>query len=312
MENPMRLEKNSQMEPIEDIEALLEENGEVAPAYRILLTPDLARRFLRSERLNRATRARRITMYRSAMAEDGWGYTGQPLIFNRQGQMMDGGHRCKAVISANVSIEVLVVLGIEDAAFRFLDQGASRVGADFLIGTKNAAAIAAAVGWVWAEQKGTIGSAGSSHGMPPTEAPGMLQRHPKISESYTLAATVRLCLPGSIAIYSHYRATQVNPDAASEFFRLLASGAELAVGSPVLLLRNRLTENRRSKAKLPYQEIMALIIKAYALFLKGERIGALRWRGAGTVTLRNGEKIPTKAEDFPKWPAPGTEWRRPS
>ena len=119
-------------DPTQDLTKLLLENGQPETCYRILLSPELAAEFLGRMRTNRPAKVRTVLNYRSQLRADRWGFTGQPLIFNTMGQMMDGQHRCLAIIAEKVTVEVLVVIGVDDEAFRYIDQGAMRSGGDIL------------------------------------------------------------------------------------------------------------------------------------------------------------------------------------
>ena len=74
----------------------------------------------------------RVELYASENISGNWQLTGQPIIFNQHGEMIDGQHRCAAVIMAEHSIDSLVVEGIEAEAYSALDQGKQRGAADVL------------------------------------------------------------------------------------------------------------------------------------------------------------------------------------
>lgn len=272
------------------------ERGEQAQAYHLMLTPALAKEFLERQRKNRPYRANRVLHYRNKMRADDWGFTGQPLIFNQYGQMMDGQHRCLAVIAENIEIEVLVVIGIDDAAFRYLDQGATRSGGDFLVDTTSRVAVSAALNWIWLEEHGLLGVKDSRLRMSPSDAPVMLNRHPGAADAVRRTIHHRTPMAPGLAGYSYYRSALVDSQKAEAFFGALARGEGLTSGSPILLLRERLLKNRISKAKLPTLEFLALTIKAWSKFLAGVPTGALRWRSEG--------RAGADGEAFPTWPGP--------
>ena len=113
--------------------------------YRnIKLTPELAREWLDTmPEYQRGVSKRVVAEYAKDMTEGRWVEgTGDAIRFNKQGQMIDGQHRCLAVIESGVSIIVTIVDGLDDEVYLVLDKGRKRTAAD-TIGGKNANARAA-------------------------------------------------------------------------------------------------------------------------------------------------------------------------
>jgi hypothetical protein len=59
----------------------------------------------------------------------------------------------------------------------------------------------------------------------------------------------------------------------------------------VLLLRNRLIENKTAKTRLKMDEVIALVTKAWNIRRSGRRVRNLSWRGTGPTA----EPFPTPA-----------------
>lgn len=284
---------------MKDIVTLLNEHGATQEVcYRVLLTPALAREFLGRMRTNRSVRASRVNSYLSQARCDDWGYTGQPIIFNTKQLMMDGQHRCAMMLSLgkldqDAAIEVLVVLNVDDAAFRYLDQGLSRSPGDNLqasgMTTKSHSKIASAAALIWREQNGWPGVARRGVTI------DVVSEHPKLVEYLPWASTLNSLLPASVAIYAAYRMRCNDDPVAGDFMRSLASGGNLDTGSPILILRNRLMQNSNTKSKLPKDEILALLIKAWDKVQSGKTLKSLRWRS-------NERSSGGHAEPFPSWP----------
>ena len=77
------------------------------------LSPTLAGKLL--ERLPEHSRSiKRTNVDRLAKdIENGkWLFTGEPIIISDKGELLDGAHRCHAVVQAKKSIKVAVVSGI--------------------------------------------------------------------------------------------------------------------------------------------------------------------------------------------------------
>lgn len=118
--------------------------------YRqIMLTPEIAEEWLGTmPGYQRKASAVVVAEYAKDMADGRWvANTGDAIRFNRQGQMIDGQHRCMAVVESGVPIPVILIEGLDDEVFMVLDKGRKRTAADS-IGGKNAnvrAAIAKAI-----------------------------------------------------------------------------------------------------------------------------------------------------------------------
>lgn len=113
--------------------------------YRtIKLTPELARVWLDTmPEYQRSVSKVVVAEYAKDMADGRWVEgTGDAIRFNKQGQMIDGQHRCLAVIESGVSIMVTIIEGLDDEVYLVLDKGRKRTAADS-IGGKNANARAA-------------------------------------------------------------------------------------------------------------------------------------------------------------------------
>lgn len=116
---------------------------------QVRLTPELAREWLETmPEYQRSVSAVVVAEYAKDMCDGRWVEgTGDAFRFNKQGQMIDGQHRCLAVIESGVSIMVTIIEGLDDEVYLVLDKGRKRTAADS-IGGKNAnvrAAIAKAL-----------------------------------------------------------------------------------------------------------------------------------------------------------------------
>lgn len=108
--------------------------GFTAPirAEIIRLTPEKARELLESSRGNRAIRQKHITYLAKQISEGKWKLNGEGLIMDRENSLIDGHHRCHAVIKAGDAIETLVVRNVDSSAFSTINTGAVRSPADVL------------------------------------------------------------------------------------------------------------------------------------------------------------------------------------
>jgi hypothetical protein len=59
-----------------------------------------------------------------------WIPTHQGVAFAKSGKLIDGQHRLEAIVEANIPVEMLVVTGVRDDAYKVLDNGIKRTMAD--------------------------------------------------------------------------------------------------------------------------------------------------------------------------------------
>lgn len=96
------------------------------------ITPALAEKYLGHNTKNRSIRKNRVAQYAMAMKEGRWVMTGEPIVFNVKGDVVDGQHRLLAAIEADVSFTSVVVRNVDEDAFTYMDSGLTRTHGDTL------------------------------------------------------------------------------------------------------------------------------------------------------------------------------------
>jgi hypothetical protein len=104
--------------------------------FWIDLTPELAQRLLAEHNTgNRFVSVRHTKVMAKDITESRWTSTHQGLAFDVEGTMLDGQHRCAAVIQSGQPIKTMVTTGLPTEARRHLDLGRKRAAGDFLDGS---------------------------------------------------------------------------------------------------------------------------------------------------------------------------------
>ena len=100
----------------------------------VTITPEYAQRLLDSmPDYQRRPSKLAVTGYACDMLDGNWNpNTGEPIKINRQRQMVDGQHRCLAVIESGVPIKATLAIGVDDEAYKVIDSGRKRSIADAL------------------------------------------------------------------------------------------------------------------------------------------------------------------------------------
>jgi len=241
----------------------------------ILLDEDTARHLLEnngpvgSER-NRTVRKLHVARIARDIREGRWGFNGQTIKVSRHGRLIDGQHRCLAVLEAGTSVRTYVVLGVEDDVFTTYDSGRRRSFSK-LIKSKGAANDLLHAGAVSALFAMRNPKAHASHG----ELMGIYEAETGLDEAVTFVMrwsdqSAMLKLEGSACAALLHMFRKRDRGMADAFFVGLMEGADLPRGSPVHVLRERLLRHARARVGEPARTYkMRLVIHAWNLARRG-------------------------------------------
>lgn len=90
------------------------------------ISPNTAIMYLKNAGKNRKLSEKKVQDYAKQMTDGEWVLNGEPIIFGKSGNLIDGQHRLRAVIYANATVQMLVVRGVNDEYFDSIDSGKSR------------------------------------------------------------------------------------------------------------------------------------------------------------------------------------------
>lgn len=94
------------------------------------ITPDMASEMLMHNKNNRKLRKYAVNTFADDMQNGRWETNAQPIVFNSNGDLLDGQHRLNAVIVANRPVDMMVVTDAPDS--KLYDVGIRRTPADIL------------------------------------------------------------------------------------------------------------------------------------------------------------------------------------
>lgn len=100
----------------------------------VWVTPDRAKVYLVQNTDNRTQRIKHIDRLVDDMKNDRWAVTHQGFAFDEKGKMIDGQHRCQAIIESGEAQWVQVTTGLPSMARQVIDGGAKRAVHDFMPG----------------------------------------------------------------------------------------------------------------------------------------------------------------------------------
>lgn len=255
------------------------------------ITPEQAAEYLKNARPNRNLRQPVAKRYSGLMNRGMW-QVGDPIKFDRDGQMGDGQHRMWAVVDYGHPVDFLVVRDLPDEAFDQTDTGVKRTVGDVLTlhGYSNAMELGATARLVMAHR--ATGTLGRERIAPsPDQVLDLLRNEPElvsiVSRAKTIRRADRLGLPDSrIAAFLFLFGERTDDEEAEAFFQeLLYPPDPTAVTA---LLRKRLLAQRPGH-ELSMVMRDALTVKAWNAWLSGDRPRLLRWSAGGS----HAEEFPT-------------------
>lgn len=127
------------------------------------ITPEKARALLSAvPEFQRNIRKHRVAQIVNDIRDGRWEFNGESIVISESGELIDGQHRCAAVVAAEIPIQAVVVRGVKDEAYDTIDKGLSRSVADGLKDMPSNTSIAAAAkAWLKYDKRGTFSSSGN-------------------------------------------------------------------------------------------------------------------------------------------------------
>ena len=229
----------------------------------VCITPQLAADMLQRNTLNRAITNIHVKRLSQEMLEGRWKLNGDSIRFSGD-RLIDGQHRLWAVVESGITIESLVVDGLEDGVFDTIDIGKNRSHADTLsvMGVYAAKSTAAALKVIERYQSGRLAS---TPRLSNAEVIGLFVRHHAITRSVQVCGYQAGLVPASMLIAFHYLASIKSVEEADMFVKDMKSGAGLSQDDPVFRLRERFIslscENRATEKRCDY--VFACFIRAW-------------------------------------------------
>lgn len=110
-----------------------------------------AKQLLEQNPQNRRLSEALVQKYAQEMKRGRWEVNGEPIIIDEQGNLLDGQHRCAAIILSQMPLSTVVVRDVPRERFKTIDIGRSRKLVDVLLisGYKNVSKLAAGARWLY-------------------------------------------------------------------------------------------------------------------------------------------------------------------
>lgn len=240
----------------------------------VVIDPIWAELILEKNGRNRPLSHPRIARYSRALTAGRWNFTGDAIQIDWNEDLLNGQHRLHAIVLSGISMQVNLVTGLPPESQRFMDQGRARSAGNQLAveGMSSATQIAAIVkiylawtgGQLTSEAKGVLGATDEiveyAH-----EHKDELQRAVTLADRARKHIRVMTGATGAVA----YKALMLDHEAAEEFFNILAHGANLEFGSPILTFRNHVMKLRTTRVHRTSAEMVFLLVITWNAWRSG-------------------------------------------
>lgn len=251
------------------------------------ITPDVAKEMLGVNTNNRSVSRTQVELFARTMAQKAWKMNGEAIKFSNTGRLLDGQHRLLACVESGVPFRTLVIRGLPEDTQETMDAGKGRTMANVLElkGRNNAKQLSTVARSIYlSEQLGV--EAACVNNMSPTrnELLTFIESTPQLEDTLRQASTFYTksnhLMSISMAALLYWTFNEIDGEACERFFDMLASGANLDEGSPILVLRNTLFDINKRGAhsdRPTRRRIVGITIKAWNKWREGVTVKLLKF-----------------------------------
>lgn len=210
------------------------------------VTPEIAETWLSANTQNRPLKNSTVDSYAADMRAGRWELNGSTIVFGNDGRLIDGQHRLRACVRAEVPFQTVIVEGVRNGVELTIDGGTKRNSSDHLAfrGEENTAVLAALArtAYCYDYRKGRMAGVRVSA----RDVIEYVENNPRIRESTKIVSGFKSkknsspSLIGAGTIHFFACSRMGRDDLAIRFVEGIATGAELREGDPRLAFRNRM------------------------------------------------------------------------
>lgn len=251
---------------------------------RLLITPTVAQAFLDKNTKNRAVKTAIVAQYARDMRSGHWKMTGDMIRFNAKNQLIDGQHRLRACVAADVPFESYVMYGADPNIIEYIDIGKARSVRDVMAmrGVSNVFAMSAAALVLWRvnrrDETWRFRAA-------PHELMAIINANPMLARSVQVASKAKGA-PKPMLAALHFIAAEClhKREKADAFVSVFVTGIPSREGCPAHRLRERLL-----RADSPFggggrqPRLWTALVHTWSLFLAEESISFFRMPNEATL-----------------------------
>jgi hypothetical protein len=259
-------------------------------AKEMIVTREMARNFLQNNSGNRAINNGSVDFLAKEMLNGRWVNNYSPIRIGKDGRLLDGQHRCMAVVKTGIPIESLVVFGVPEKCFITIDAGQkprSACNALQVCGKKNTGVLAGAAKFVWGYQNNLDNPARISEKISNGLIMDMVRDcGSELEEAANFCSNSKIVRmsPPSLSAGLLYLFSKIDREAAYEFWGMISSGVGAESFDTIYQLRERLISNIYNKTKMSFRCVAAIIIKTWNSWRSGVPLKRLAFVETGPRT----------------------------
>lgn len=248
------------------------------------ISPVVARGLMERNIRNRKQRTSDVDDWAAEMAQGRWRETHQGVAIARDGVILDGQHRLQAIIDSGVTVNLLVVVGLDPEVFTVIDTGRRRTSADALgmVGEANVNQLAAITRACYDYDDAMANGRAVSHRKRLHHDVLLAYRAGKekqLAEATRVSGGMRggglkVNKTAAGAAYFLIKREAGDDEAVDTFFDQIRTGLDLRNTDPVYALRRFISKDAAPKK----DRHLAVILKAWSLHAQGRGATTLMWR----------------------------------
>jgi hypothetical protein len=254
---------------------------------------------------NRNLREPRVLQHSQVLQRGEWELTGDCIVFDEDGTLLNGQHRLSAVVVTGIPARFVVLRGVPAKAQEVMDTGLARTLGDQLQrrGVPYYTYVSSALFWLhrMAYSEATEVAHYAEPGMRPTfrQLLNLYEDNKELGEEAARIGrhvnNLKVRAGATLAVY--HRLKQIDDanidEEVDSFFEKWVTGAELKASDPIFRLREWTLEDaakRHTRGRAPDYRYVAYVITAWNKWRDGEPIRQLKW--VYTPTTRMSWPIP--------------------
>ena len=242
---------------------------------KALITPEIAKRFLENNPINRRASEVKIKEYALDMLNNDFLFAGHTVCLSDTGKLLDGQQRLMACVQTNKPFHTILVENLPEEVIRVIDSGKKRTYADQLKmdGYKKPGLLAASIKMLTLIARKNPKDAGY---YTTTQLNQVLKKHPFIVESVDRGSnTFKKADPILSAI--HYIANYTGHEhKADQFIETWKGGVKNYENDPIVYIREKLYEDLGKVKKMTTVTRMRYIMYSWQKFKLNQPIQAAR------------------------------------
>lgn len=248
----------------------------------VTIDPTKAEQWLEKNKHNRNLSHKKVAEYVRDMEGKRWASTGETIKFSSEGALLDGQHRLQAIVRTGVTVEALVVMGLQAESQNNMDLGYRRdVAQQRGLKGEKYATMKASVARIAIKREMSSALRGGATPTPP-EVNTWLNGHEEEVHAAALE-TQKFAVDAvdrSLQAYATYEMRKISPEDATEFWKAAHSFVGMGEGDPVATMLNWFMRGKMTRQRYSQEEKLSVIFRAWNRRRRGQTWNHVKVSGA--------------------------------